>query len=132
MRNIRYSIGERLKDIRIYFGYTQKQIAHILNISRSLYIHFELNVKMITLQHLVTLTNFYQGSVDSLLALTEDYDKASEKITLNANIISNNRTKAKQVWHPCITTRHFYFTESFELSIDQFRMVATLLYVPLL
>ena len=42
------------------------------------------------------------------------------------------RTKAKQVWHPCITTRHFYFTESFELSIDQFRMVATLLYVPLL
>lgn len=25
-----------------------------------------------------------------MLALTEDYDKASEKITLNANIISNN------------------------------------------
>lgn len=64
MRNIRYSIGERLKDIRTYYGYTQKQIAHILNISRSLYIHFELNVKMITLQHLVTLTNFYQVSVD--------------------------------------------------------------------
>lgn len=90
MRNIRYSIGERLKDIRTYYGYTQKQIAHILNISRSLYTHFELNVKMITLQHLVTLTNFYQVSVDSLLALTEDYDKASEKITLNANIISSN------------------------------------------
>ena len=74
---INTNIGESLKNIRNYFGYTQQEIADQINIKRSLYSNYETNDCLIPLKNLIKLANFYKITVDSLLAFT-DLEKSNK------------------------------------------------------
>ena len=76
---INTNIGESLKNIRNYFGYTQQEIADQINIKRSLYSNYETNDCLIPLKNLIKLANFYKITVDSLLAFT-DLEKSNKDI----------------------------------------------------
>lgn len=96
MHKIQFSLGERLKDIRTYFDYTQDDIAKVLDISRPLYASFEANARIISLHHLVTLANYYKMSIDSMLGFKAEYKNINYKITLNIDIISRNLKLIRQ------------------------------------
>ena len=92
---INTNIGESLKNIRNYFGYTQQEIADQINIKRSLYSNYETNDCLIPLKNLIKLANFYKITVDSLLAFT-DLEKSNKDIELNSEIISRNIKAIRQ------------------------------------
>ena len=56
---------ERLKDIREYYDNTQKEIANILNVSRSTYAGWENGIDTIPLLKLNDFCNHYNTSLDS-------------------------------------------------------------------
>ena len=78
--------------------------------------------------YLQKIRPFYEQDLIKVITGIRRCGKSVILIQIIDEIKQNNRTKAKQVWHPCITTRYFYFTGLFEPSIDQLRMVATLLF----
>lgn len=89
MQIINTTIHERLKFARTYFGYSQTELAKMLNIKQSVYANWELNKRLIPLRHLISLANIYQINVDYLLALTNTqiHQKPTE---IDKNIISRN------------------------------------------
>lgn len=85
--------GKQLKDIRIYEGLTQKDIAKILNIESKTYGLYENQFKAIPLYHLNTLSNYYNISIDYILGLSRNknysnYKKIKEinRIDLGTNL----------------------------------------------
>lgn len=81
-------ISENLKDIRIYLGYSRKEIADILKIARTTYSDYEINRRTIPLKKLNSLSNFYGKSIDYLLGLTSN-EKIIIKNELDLKIISS-------------------------------------------
>ena len=65
---MKISINERLRELRIKSGYTQSQIAKILNIDRSTYSYYEIGKTMPDLSALVTLAKIFNISLNELLA----------------------------------------------------------------
>ena len=65
---MKISINERLRELRIKSGYTQSQIAKILNIDRSTYSYYEIGKTMPDLSALVTLARIFNISLNELLA----------------------------------------------------------------
>lgn len=61
-------INERLRELRIKSGYTQNQIAKILNIDRSTYSYYELGKTTPDVSALVTLAKVFNISISELLA----------------------------------------------------------------
>ena len=82
------NISERLRDIRTYHGYTQKEIANYLGISRSAYGDYEIYRIVIPIKHLNSLSNFYNINIDYLLGLTNT-SKSVKNIILNSSFIGN-------------------------------------------
>lgn len=62
--------GKILKELRLENNLIQEDLAKILNISRSTYKDYELQIKITPIKHLITLSNFYKVSIDYLLNLT--------------------------------------------------------------
>ena len=60
MQIINTTIHERLKFTRIYFGYSQTELAKMLDVKQSVYANWELNKRLIPLRHLISLANIYQ------------------------------------------------------------------------
>ena len=60
-----------LQNIREKFNLTQEQLANVLNISRKTYNHYEVKEKIIPIKHLITLSYYFNVSIDYLLGLTE-------------------------------------------------------------
>lgn len=89
MQAINTTIHERLKFIRIYHGYSQTELAKMLNIKQSVYANWELNKRLIPLRHLISLANIYQINVDYLLALTNIQIQQNPMKT-DKNVISRN------------------------------------------
>ena len=81
--------GIRLKDLRTSELLTQKQIADILNISRSTYKDYELQIKIIPVKHLNEVCNYFNVSIDYLLGLSND--KTYKNIKKDINIGSQAR-----------------------------------------
>ena len=77
--------SEKLRDIRTYFGYSQREVAEAIGIKRSLYTEWEIYRVIIPLKHLIALSNFYKTNIDYLLGLTKN------QITTNNNIIDINK-----------------------------------------
>ena len=67
-------IGERLRELRIKSGFTQSQIAKILNIDRSTYSYYEIGKTTPDVSTLMSLTKIFNISIDNLLA-----DETSQK-----------------------------------------------------
>ena len=72
--------NDRLLDLRISLKKKQKDIANILKINRSTYKDYELQTSIIPIKHLVTLSNYFDVSIDYLLGLTniKQYQNISE------------------------------------------------------
>lgn len=64
-------LGERLKELRVENGYTQKELAALLNINSVTYLHYEKAQREPSLSLLAQIALFYNVSVDYLLGLTE-------------------------------------------------------------
>ncbi len=62
----------RLKEIRLDKDLKQIDIANILKINQVQYSRYETGVRLIPINHLVTLAKYYNTSVDYLLSLTDE------------------------------------------------------------
>ena len=83
-------IYERMKDIRTYFGNTQKELAGILGVSRSTYAGWENGLDAIILPKLNDFCNYYGVSLDYICGLTntKKYDIINDKI--DKSVLGNN------------------------------------------
>ncbi|MBS4931767.1 MAG: helix-turn-helix transcriptional regulator [Clostridiales bacterium] len=63
---------ERLKQLRIDKGITQKQIAEILGITVSGYQYYEHGKREISIKALTTLADYFDVSTDYLLGRSDD------------------------------------------------------------
>ncbi len=92
-------IYERMKDIRTYFGNTQKELADILGVSRSTYAGWENGLDAIILPKLNDFCNYYGVSLDYICGLTntKKYDVINDKIdkSVLGNDLKEIRTKNK-------------------------------------
>ena len=92
-------IYERMKDIRTYFGNTQKELAGILGVSRSTYAGWENWLDAIILPKLNDFCNYYGVSLDYICGLTntKKYDVINDKIdkSVLGNNLKETRTKNK-------------------------------------
>lgn len=61
-------INERLRELRIKSGYTQVQIAKILNIDRSTYSYYEIGKTSPDVSMLITLAKIFNIQINDLLA----------------------------------------------------------------
>lgn len=64
-------LGDRLKELRIERGLTQKELATEFGINAVTYLHYEKEQREPPLSLLVDFAKFYDVSVDYLLGLTE-------------------------------------------------------------
>lgn len=96
--------NNRLKLLRERNGETQKQLASILNIGRTAYVHYENEDVIIPIKHLNILSNYYNVSLDYLFEFsnTKNYKNSKENIDLKLSSIrlkefrkTNNLTKEK-------------------------------------
>jgi len=76
----RIHINERLRELRIKSGYTQSQIAKILNIDRSTYSYYEIGKTMPDVSSLLTLAKIFNISISELLA-DESNPKMMKKLS---------------------------------------------------
>ena len=83
-------IYERMKDIRTYFGNTQKELADVLGVSRSTYAGWENGLDAIILPKLNVFCNYYGVSLDYICGLTntKKYDIINDKI--DKSVLGNN------------------------------------------
>lgn len=83
-------IYERMKDIRTYFGNTQKELADVLGVSRSTYAGWENGLDAIILPKLNDFCNYYGVSLDYICGLTntKKYDVINDKI--DKSVLGNN------------------------------------------
>ena len=62
---------ERIRNLRIDNGYTQKQVAEYLNIKQNTYSQYEIGTLNYPIDVLMKLADFYGVSVDYLLGRTD-------------------------------------------------------------
>ena len=67
------SITDRLRTIRIQRGYSQMDIANVLEMQQQQYSRYELGTNEIPVRHVITLCKFYGISSDWLLGLTDTF-----------------------------------------------------------
>ena len=84
--------GRILKQLREDNGLTQSDIASILGISRGLYSQYEIADKIIPIQHLNTLSNYFNVSIDYIFGFTNhvQYNDVKQEID---GVLSGQRLK---------------------------------------
>lgn len=73
---------KRLKDLRTDKDLYQKQIANILNTTQQVYSEYELGIRLIPIDKLDKLADFYNTSIDYIVGRTnikEPYQRRKEK-----------------------------------------------------
>lgn len=63
---------ERIRDLRIDRGLTQRQIAELLNVSQNTYSQYEIGITRYPLDAVVKLAVYYGVSLDYLVGLTDE------------------------------------------------------------
>lgn len=81
---------EKLKELREYEGLTQKDIAKILNVSRSTYAGWECGKDIIPLQRLNELANFYHTTLDYLVGNSPTPELVEKMHKIDAKQVSKN------------------------------------------
>ncbi len=89
---------ERLKERRSYEGYTQQNVADILQVQRATYAGWETGKDIMPLRQLYKIANSYQISLDYLTGLSDNDTKMKSKsktidITKVAENLKNFRKK---------------------------------------
>lgn len=64
-------LGKNLKELRLERGYTQKQVAEMLNINSVTYLHYEKDQREPPLSLLADMAKLYDVSVDFILGLKD-------------------------------------------------------------
>lgn len=64
-------LGQKLKELRIANGYTQKEIADKLGINSVTYLHYEKSQRQPPLELLADIAALYDVSVDYLLGIKD-------------------------------------------------------------
>ncbi len=64
--------SERIRNLRIDRGFTQKQVAEFLHIKQNTYSQYEIGVLNYPLDVVIRLAQFYDVSVDYLVGLTDN------------------------------------------------------------
>ncbi len=62
------NIGERIRFIRETYDLSQKELASIFGIEKSSISHFEKNDRIIPIEHLISLSDYLNLSIDYVLA----------------------------------------------------------------
>lgn len=65
------NLGQRLKELRLENGYTQKEIAQMLKINSVTYLHYEKEQREPPLSLLADIAKLYGVTVDYLLGLSD-------------------------------------------------------------
>lgn len=65
---------QRLKELREDRDLTQKDIAEMLYVKQSAISSYELGLRALPIDDLVTLCNYYKVSADYILGLPKDFD----------------------------------------------------------
>lgn len=73
------NINERLRELRIKFGYTQNQISRMLNIDRSTYAYYETGKTRPDVTSLILLAKIYGVSLDELLGDESEPKSVSDR-----------------------------------------------------
>ena len=63
---------KRIKDLREDDDMYPKDVAKLLGISRQYYSEYEKGKRTIPIQHLITLAQFYETSIDYIVGLTDE------------------------------------------------------------
>lgn len=67
-----FNFGEHLKEMRISFNYTQKQVASNIGITERNYQRYEANDQRPSFDILICLADFYNVSLDYLVGRTDN------------------------------------------------------------
>lgn len=62
--------GDKIRELREENGLTQEQVASILNIKRGLYSQYEIEYTIIPLKHLISISNYFNVSLDYIFSFT--------------------------------------------------------------
>ena len=62
---------ERIRDMRIDKGLTQKDVADVINVKQNTYCQYEIGVLNYPLDVVIKLAEYYNVSVDYLVGLTD-------------------------------------------------------------
>jgi len=84
--------NEQLKKLRIEREITQEQIANIIGIERSHYAHYELGDRLMPIDYLNKVCNFYNISLDYMFNLTKTLNYNDNKKELDL-LSSSERLK---------------------------------------
>jgi transcriptional regulator with XRE-family HTH domain len=87
-------INERLRELRIKSGYTQVQIAEILNIDRSTYSYYEIGKTTPDVTVLITLAKVFNIPIENLLS-----DEGSQEIVSDSELKTNYIRSKKNSSH---------------------------------
>lgn len=74
------SLGNRLKELREFNGYTQEYIADILGVVRQTYSHYENGKRTIAPDQLCKLADLYSISLDVLLRIKPEKEKVRQAV----------------------------------------------------
>lgn len=90
-------INQTLKELRKRNGYTQLDLAAILNVDNSTYAKIEQGISDINLSKLELIANFYKMSVIELLAypnlVKEVYEPLKPKVSITIDVYSDSQEK---------------------------------------
>jgi len=75
-------INERLRELRLKSGYTQSQIAKILNIDRSTYSYYEIGKTTPDITVLMTLSRIFNIQINEMLADEDVPEHVSDSNTM--------------------------------------------------
>lgn len=86
---------KNLKRVRESYDLTQREIAKILNISKTSYNYFETGEHIIPLKHLNNFCNIFHVSMDYVCGLSNVCIKDNKKYKLDSKIIGANLKKIR-------------------------------------
>lgn len=67
--------NQRIRDLREDRDLTQTQVAKELNTNQTVYSRYELGIRALPIEHLITLCKFYNVSADYILGFTNNPKK---------------------------------------------------------
>ena len=70
---------KRIKDLREDHDMYQKDVAKLLGISQQYYSEYEKGKRTIPIQHLITLADYYETSIDYIVGLTDENNYKKKK-----------------------------------------------------
>ncbi len=89
-------ISERLKERRSYEGYTQQDIATMLNVGRATYAGWECGKDIIPLKRMYKIANHYRINLDYMLGITNHEEKMKYKKEFDINQVAKNLRKVRK------------------------------------